>query len=522
MLKRTKARASGSCAGPIRPLRRRRAQCLSTVLTGICLVIASAWSAPPAQAEDVREPAWAGRFYPAQAEQLRARIKDFAASAGRALSKQGLPPAERLRGLILPHAGYPYSGPVAAHAVPILEQTALSKVILLGPDHRVGFRNASVSRASAYATPLGEIPLHGDCRRLDEQSSLFRTVPQAESKEHSLEVVLPFLQTGLKDFSLIPLIFGSGPAQKFASAIEPLITADTLVVASSDLSHYLDYQTAKQRDRETLDLILDLDTEALAGSSNRACGKIPLQILMELAKRRGWSPVLVDYANSGDTAGPRDRVVGYTCVAFYEEGNMTEAKQEEQALSAEQGQALVQLARETLLTKLKPEEHPSISPSLQSKLRDPALQRKQGTFVTLHKKGNLRGCIGCIIPESSILEGVKENVINAAFKDPRFPPLTREELQEVDIEVSILTPPEPLEYEDGPDLLHKLQPFEHGVIVKKGMQQSTFLPQVWEQLPRREQFLSHLCAKAGLPQEAWKQGGLQVLVYRVQYFEEGR
>jgi hypothetical protein len=495
---------------------------ISALLIAFGLLLFLAAPGHRAQAGDVREPAWAGRFYPAGADRLERMIQDFASRARRAGAKRQLPPPQRLKGLVMPHAGFPYSGPVAAKAVPILEQTDLSKVILLGPDHRVGFANASLSRASAYATPLGQVPLAADCRRLAEQSRLFRTVPRAEQQEHSLEVVLPFLQAGLGDFSLVPLILGSGPVEPFVSAIDPLIEASTLVVASTDLSHYLDYEAAKQRDQETLSLVLDLKTEALSSGSNRACGRLPLQILMELAKKRGWRPKLVDYANSGDTAGPRSRVVGYACIAFYEEADMSAAANHEQTLSREQGQALVQLARETLLTRLRPKEHPAISPELQPKLSDPALQRKQGTFVTLHKNGSLRGCIGSIIPESPLVEGVKENVQNAAFKDPRFPPLRQEELDEVDIEVSILTEPEPLDYEDGPDLLRKLQPFEHGVILKKGLQQSTFLPQVWEQLPQPEQFLSHLCAKAGLPQDAWRQGGLQVLVYRVQYFEEGK
>jgi len=495
---------------------------ISALLIAFGMLLALSAPCHLAEASGVREPAWAGRFYPAEAERLERMIQDFISRARSTSSKRELPPPQRLRALVMPHAGYPYSGPVAAHAVPLLEQTEVSKVILMGPDHHVGFHHASVSRSSGYATPLGEVPLSADCRRLAERSPLFQNVPRAEKHEHSLEVVLPFLQKGLGDFRLVPLIFGSGSIEGFVSAIEPLIGPSTLVVASTDLSHYLDYETARQRDRETLSMILNLSTESLDDGSNRACGRLPLQILMELARKRGWRPTLIDYANSGDTAGPRNRVVGYACIAFYEEADMSAARNEEQALSQEQGQALVQLARETLRTRLLPQEHPALSSELQSRLSDPALQRKQGTFVTLHKNGSLRGCIGCILPESPLVEGIKENVQNAAFKDPRFPPLAQEELDEVDIEVSILTEPEPLEHEDGEDLLRKLQPFEHGVILKKGMQQSTFLPQVWEQLPQPEQFLSHLCAKAGLPRDAWRKGGLQVLVYRVQYFEEGK
>jgi len=145
---------------------------------------------------------------------------------------------------------------------------------------------------------------------------------------------------------------------------------------------------------------------------------------------------------------------------------------------------------------------------------------KRGTFVTLTSHGNLRGCIGHIIPQESLIEGIRENAINAAFRDPRFSPLTQNEWKDVHIEISILTEPEPLSYTDGKDLLRKLRPGVDGVIIKKGFHQSTFLPQVWEQLPDKRAFLNHLCLKAGLDGNAWERGDLEVSTYQVQAFEE--
>jgi len=193
---------------------------------------------------------------------------------------------------------------------------------------------------------------------------------------------------------------------------------------------------------------------------------------------------------------------------------MIEAKK----LKEEEGRYLLGVARRTIQQELFHEKAPAAEPA-DSNL--PAVfGERRGTFVTLTIDGNLRGCIGHIIPQESLIEGIRVNAINAAFRDPRFSPLSREEWKRIHIEVSILTDPKPLEYSDGKDLLQKLRPGIDGVILKKGMHQATFLPQVWEQLPVKEEFLSHLCLKAGLKAAAWKKGDLEISTYQVQAFEE--
>ncbi len=184
-------------------------------------------------------------------------------------------------------------------------------------------------------------------------------------------------------------------------------------------------------------------------------------------------------------------------------------------LTPEQEKRLLRLARETIKKRLLGEGMDTIEEP------DGSLLEKRGVFVTLHKKGNLRGCIGHIIGQMPLWQGVKENALNAAFSDPRFPPLSPEELKEIDIEISVLTPPIPLRYESVEELLQKLVPGRHGVIIKKGPYQATFLPQVWEQLPDKEEFLSHLCMKASLPPYEWKKGTLEVYTYEVHNFAEG-
>jgi len=183
-------------------------------------------------------------------------------------------------------------------------------------------------------------------------------------------------------------------------------------------------------------------------------------------------------------------------------------------LTESEGRLLIQVARDAIKAKLF---------GLQFQFPEGVpltLKEKRGTFVTITIGGQLRGCIGHILPVTSIIEGVRENAINAAFRDPRFPPLSREEFDRIKIEVSVLTFPTPLKYKDHQDLLNKLRPNVDGVIIKKGFHQATFLPQVWEQLPEKKEFLTHLCLKAGLEPDAWKQGGLEVQTYQVQAFHE--
>jgi MEMO1 family protein len=469
------------------------------------------------QAHD-RPPIWAGRFYPADRQDLVDTIERMTRQVR---AKQPVLPVHKaLKALILPHAGYAYSGPVAAHAWHVLHGAIFEKVILLGPDHSVGFANGAVSDAAAWITPLGRIRAHADSRRLLAQPDLFRSIPASDRGEHSLEVELPFLQTYLKDFQLVPVVLGPCDPQQVARAIDPLLDVQTLVVVSADLSHYLDYAQAVARDQGTIQAILALDAQPVLADVNRSCGKYPIAVLLELARKHTWQPVLLHYANSGDTAGDRRRVVGYAAVAFFGEKPMPTSSRATTAFSQEQGQALVALARQTLMTHFKRSIAPEQVKHLDARLQDALLQSHCGTFVTLKIGGQLRGCIGSLVGYEPVVEGVRSNAINAAFRDPRFRPLTDRELDRVRIEISILTAPQPLDYDGADDLTAKLRPHIDGVTIRKGYASATFLPQVWEQLPDVQVFLSHLCTKAGLAGDAWRRGDLEVETYQVQHFEE--
>ncbi len=467
-------------------------------------------------ADNIRKPAYAGSFYPANKSEIEQTIEILTSKAKE--TRFIIPAGKSLKALILPHAGYIYSGLTASHASLVLSENQFSKVILLGPDHRVGFTGCAISDSDIYETPLGQVRLHRDAAKLRLQKEIFSSIPVSDKNEHSLEVILPFLQTYLKKFELVPIIIGSGDYNKIAEAIDQLLNDKTLLVASSDLSHFLQYDEAVSRDKETINAILNLEKEKLIKHDNSACGKMPVLTIMSLAGKYGWKPVLIHYSNSGDTAGDRSRVVGYAAIAFYGEPSM-ENENISNRLNEKQGQILLKLARKTISEELGiKSKQEQISPA--SELEEKSLQRKSGTFVTLKINKQLRGCIGNLDASGPMIEGVKRNAINAAFNDYRFSPLTAKEFAKVEIEISILSDPKPLEYKDSDDLIKKLRPNIDGVIIRKGRASATFLPQVWEQLTRPEDFLSHLCTKAGLPSDTWKSSKLEVLTYNVQSFEE--
>jgi len=228
-------------------------------------------------------------------------------------------------------------------------------------------------------------------------------------------------------------------------------------------------------------------------------------------------PVLV---GSGDSAGDRSRVVGYATIAYFGELSMKNENSATTQFNASQGQSLVKLARLALMERFELIAPNEVAQKLKTALDDDIFKIHRGTFVTLTIGGQLRGCIGSLTATEDVMQGVKQNAVNAAFHDPRFAPLSEKELDRVAIEVSVLTEPKPLEFQDSADLIQKLRPHIDGVIIQKGTARSTFLPQVWEQLPNPEDFLGHLCMKAGLSANAWKKADLEVQTYQVQYFEE--
>jgi hypothetical protein len=337
-------------------------------------------------------------------------------------------------------------------------------------------------------------------------------------------VQLPFLQRTIHQFDLFPVVFGRAEPAEVAAALAPWVTDKTLVVASSDLSHYEPYAEARRLDREFLQWICETNLTALQqpASESRACGRLPILTLLHLARLKGWTPRLLDYRNSGDTAGDRRRVVGYGAVAFTDETVAVRATQTggaaagRAALGADERRFLLDLARETVTRVTTGKPPPEVAPESVPF----GCRMARGCFVTLTKAGSLRGCIGNILPAGPLSQAVVEDSRSAALRDPRFSPVRAEEVPALEIEISVLSLPEPLAFATPDELLARLRPRQDGVVLRIGDRAATFLPQVWDQLPDKAEFLDHLSLKAGCAPSAWRGEGVAVSIYQVEAFND--
>jgi AmmeMemoRadiSam system protein B/AmmeMemoRadiSam system protein A len=484
----------------------------------------------------VREAAVAGAFYPAEKDALAAEVR-------RLLEAAPAVPLPPIRALVVPHAGYVFSGPTAACAYRQVAGRDVRRAILLASSHYAAFDGAMIPAVDAFATPLGRVPLAPLAAELAKRAP-FTSHPEARVQrpgwawqsalrippgeddphtwDHTLEVQLPFLQVLLPNVQVVPVLYGRVDPAAAAKEIDRALDDTTLVIASSDLSHYHPYDAARALDLACVKAMVELDTAAMA--SKEACGQLAIMTVIELAKKRGWQARLLDYRNSGDTAGERSRVVGYSAVAFVDAkgapampGPLAAAKEEAGAAYAPADRKrLLALARETIAALAAGKAVPARKDDDFS----PALREAKGCFVTLTKGGQLRGCIGHIVPQEALWRAVMDNAQSAAFRDGRFPPVTKDELKEIAIEISVLTVPRPLAFSSPEDLAKKLRPHVDGVVLRIGARGATYLPQVWEHFPNAEPFLSSLAVKAGCPADAWKGPGVEVHTYQVEPFHE--
>ncbi len=435
---------------------------------------------------NVRAAAVAGLFYPRESAALAGEIAGYLDEADEDRLCPGFPKV-----VIVPHAGFIYSGAVAAHAYDLLRPArgVVKRVVLMGPCHRVAVKGLALPGAQAFDTPLGRIPIDVEGEKLARTLAQVCVVPATHTQEHSIEVQLPFLQQVLGSFSLLPFVVGEASAEQVAEVIETLWGGDeTLFVISSDMSHYHAYDAARAMDEDTAKAIVDLDLDI---GHEQACGATPITGALLVARRRKMKPRLLDLRNSGDAAGGRDRVVGYASFAIE-----PDAGGHARAYSDLQGKVLLAAARDSIAA--------SLSGNGVKALPDEAwLREHRATFVTLKLNGQLRGCIGMLEPARPLGEDVLANARAAAFSDPRFKPLTPAELKALEIEVSILSRPARLVFEDHADLIRQIKPGLDGLIIESGSgasgRRGTFLPQVWESIPGAEEFIAQLKLKAGLP-----------------------
>lgn len=485
-----------------------------TLSVGALLLVAGAgtrsWAAPVAEEDEPRAPKAAGKFYPDDQVELHDLINEF-------LDRQPEPAtANKPRILIVPHAGYEYSGLIAASGYRHLIGHAYDGVVVVGFTHRAQFDGSSVDTRSAYQTPLGLVPVDREAVAiLLTHPGLVHREDAHELDEHSLEVQLPFLQVALDRFRVVPVLMGNASlenATQLAEALSRLARwGDYLFVFSTDLSHYHPYSEAERLDEGTVNAMLFETPQAVYRLFQRAeleaCGRGPIVTSLLLAAKLGYpTRELFSYANSGDTAGNPTSVVGYAAVGMFDRAPSPAAW----LLSRPAGRALVTAARQALertLAKRIPADEVRLE-------RYAELSRASGLFVTLRKHGELRGCIGRIETREPLASSVRAVALDAALRDSRFEPVKPEELDDLHVEVSVLTPPRKL------DQPNDLVAGRDGVILEYQGRSGVFLPQVWEETGwTRMEFLRELASqKAGLPPDAWQRASLSV--FQDQIFEE--
>ena len=509
---------------------------VSKLLVGIpllsVLIAGLSCGQEPAATQKVIVSRLAGTWYAPDAAALKSEITTYLAEA----------PATAVAGIcamIVPHAGYRYSGRVAACGYKLLQGLSYQRVVVLGPSHSVYLPGvASLPDAAAYQTPLGRIEVDQAFIAKLLKSSRFTQSPQASDGEHSVEIQLPFLQTVLPGVPVVPIVIGQldeAAAREIAGALAPLLDGRTLVVASSDFTHYgpnyqfVPFASDVPENLSKLDMgayafIEKLDATGFAGYCLRTgatiCGRDGIRVLLHLLPS-GAKATLLKYDTSGRIVGDYQNSVSYLTAAFSAKWPPAAAKpaapesekKPQPALSADDCSTLLRLARATLNYYFEHKETPQ--PGQLGIVVTPGMQNIMGAFVTLQEKGKLRGCIGEILPRRPVYQAVIDHAIDAAVHDRRFSPVKAQEVANLAIEISALTPPRPV------DSYRDIVLGKHGIVLTKGGAGAVFLPQVApEQHWTLEDTLNNLSTKAGLPESAWKEGA-SFQVFEAEVFHEG-
>jgi hypothetical protein len=487
----------------------------------LALLFVSACAAQKQQKEQVREPAVAGAFYPADPKQLGEMVDGF------------LTKAPDIKGplvaLIAPHAGYPYSGGVAAYSYALLKSRKFARVVVIAPSHYEAFHFISVYDGDAYATPLGHIPVDREfARKLAGSGALLKLSSRAHlsgsgagpSQEHALEVQLPFLQRTLGSFKLVPVIMGEQnyeTSRALGVALAKLIgnSRDTLIVVSSDLSHYHPYDEAVQLDHKALNAITGWDYLSASQNFERdvweACGGGPIVAAMIAAERLGATEArLLKYANSGDVTDEQARVVGYGAVALMRASSPKPAGTAAYSLTAPEREMLLKIARRSVESAVR--EHKLYDPPRQTL---DTLAEERGAFVTLRQQGELRGCIGYTSPTTPLYLTVRDVAAFAAVRDPRFPPVSASEMEKLEYEISVLSPMRRVTD------IQQIQVGRHGLLMKNRQNEGLLLPQVPGEFGwNRKQFLEATCEKSGMSPNCWQSDDTDIFMFTALVFDE--
>ena len=472
--------------------------------------------------QKVRQAGVAGSFYPADPKVLSAMIDDMLAHAS------SPPIHDPILAVVAPHAGYQFSGPVAAYTYATLKGRKFSRVVVIAPSHYEAFDFTSVYDGDAYATPLGTVQVdRAFARQLVKLSPTMRLSSQGHDAtpagaEHAIEVQLPWLQRVLGEFQLVPIVMGEQSyenSRALGVALAKLIEnenkgGNTLIVASSDLSHYHTYDEAETIDHKTLGALAVWDYFSMSRNFQtrvwEACGGAPIVAAMIAAERMGANQAQVlKYANSGDTSGDRSRVVGYSADVFVKAPN-GKAVETPFSLSDRDKNELLALARKSVEQAVgqRKQYEPGATAS-------DALNQDRGAFVTLSEAGELRGCIGYTSATKPLYLTVRDTATLAALRDPRFPPVSPSELPRLEYEISVLSPLRRVVD------LQQIKIGQDGLLMKNGDNEGLFLPQVpVEQKWDRQKYLEETCHKAGMSPGCWKDPDTDIFKFTAVVFGE--
>jgi AmmeMemoRadiSam system protein B/AmmeMemoRadiSam system protein A len=471
----------------------------------LSLGLACKSSPPPAPPEPrrVRPPAAAGQFYPADPGELQSEVRGFLGKATRTATAP-------VPMVLTPHAGLRFSGQVAAWAFKQLSP-GFNRAVIVAGNHNSDARYAGVScdRSTHYDVPGLEVKVAAANAELCSHHG-FTDVPAAHSM-HMIEIELPFLDAvNGAPFEIVPLVIGSlsrGETRAVAAELAKLADGKTVFVFSIDLSHYYPYDQAVALDRPCLAALERMDADEAARCTTDATQA--LLVMTELATILNLAPRLVTYANSGDVTGDRSRVVGYGAMAYEDRFDLGDAERGE----------LLRLARRSMESHVRDGRDLEAPPELMS--RFPRLGAVRGAFVTLKEHGELRGCVGTLYAQRPLAEDVAENAVYAAVRDNRFPPVSPQELKDIVVSVSALETPRPVKDPGADGIVSLLRQSKPGLILTYKDRRSTFLPEVWEDLPEPVQFLSHLCQKQGSPGDCWRDLSTRFETYGSLHFGEG-
>ncbi|MBI5143912.1 MAG: AmmeMemoRadiSam system protein B [Candidatus Omnitrophica bacterium] len=472
------------------------------------IVIAILLFASVASADEVKRADLAGNWYPGSKGELVYLLEGYLQDV--TLEKVN----GKVFAIISPHAGYRFSGPVAAYGFKAVQNQNIKTVILIGFAHRKHFDGISVYDRGSFETPLGEVKIDELlAKNIIAQDRRIFFYPDAFNGENSVEMQIPFIQMVLKDAKIVPIAFGTQDFDDAGILAKGLANVlkdrdDYLIVASTDMSHYHPYGEANSIDKHTISILNKMNAKELYDEArlgiSELCGVMPVSSTLLAAEKLGYGKMrILKYANSGDTFGSKDSVVGYLSAAIYKEG-------ESSMLNGVQKKRLLEIARESITSFVKDGNRKRFAEV------DPVLNQSMGAFVTLHEGGELRGCIGNMVGEGPLYETVSDMAIQAATGDPRFSPLSPQEIERVDIEISVLSP------------LKKVSSHEevkipgHGVLVRRGFRSGVYLPQVATEAGwNKDEFLTSLCGhKAGLAPDAWKDPATEIYVFTAEIFGE--